>query len=91
MRSLSTDFEAPVRVFKDTARKKDNMSDVDLDHQEGASPTCHFIYPVGLSMMQAHPYTIFAMASSQNPVCASNTNVPFFIEAILSIDCNGGR
>ncbi len=63
MRSLSTDFEAPVRVFKDMARKKDNPSDVDLDHQEGARPTCHFIYPIGLSMMQAHPYTIFAMAS----------------------------
>lgn len=45
MRSLSTDFEALVRVFKDTARKKDNLSDVDLDHQEGARPTCHFFIP----------------------------------------------
>ncbi len=56
-------LRSAVRVFKDTARKQDNLSDVDLDHQEGARPTCHFMYPVGLSMMQAHPYTIFAMAS----------------------------
>jgi len=64
MRSLSTDFEAPVRVFKDTALEKDTLSDVDIDHQEGARPTYHFIYPIGLSMMQAHPYTIFALAST---------------------------
>jgi hypothetical protein len=60
---MSTDIEAPVRVLKDAARKKDSLSDVDLDHREGTRPTCHFIYPIGLSTMQAHPYTIFAMAS----------------------------
>jgi hypothetical protein len=48
---MSTDFEAPIRVVKDTSCKKDKLSDVDLDHQVGARPTCHFMYPSGLSMM----------------------------------------
>jgi len=41
---MSRDIEAPIRVLKDAARKKDSLSDVDLDHQECARPTCRVIY-----------------------------------------------
>ena len=81
-----TDFEAPVRGFKDTALKKDKLSDVDLDRQEGARPTCHFMYPIGLTMMQAHQYTLFAMASQNWVWCHLRLDIVYsFIEHHIAV------